>query len=156
MTITYSACVCVCVDFCTQHAIRMSRIIACSHSGYTVFFHVISWWSRFWKKSYWIWNACFDFLYSFCLEHFSFEEEVSKIWSKLYIGLHLKYPLFFPDFNEIWIFSEYFRKILNSQISWKSVKWEPSCSMQTDGRPDIKKQIIVFRNFATAPQNCYL
>ena len=23
----------------------------------------------------------------------------------MYIGLHVKYPLFFPDFNETWIFS---------------------------------------------------
>ena len=30
-----------------------------------------------------------------------------------YIGLHLKYPLFFFDFNETWIFSIYFKKSSN-------------------------------------------
>jgi hypothetical protein len=31
-------------------------------------------------------------------------------------------------------FHERFRKILKYQISWKSVQWEPSCSMRKDGR----------------------
>jgi len=51
-----------------------------------------------------------------------------------YICLHVKYPLFLSDFNEIWIFWKDFRKIIKYQISWKSVQREPSCSTQTDGR----------------------
>ena len=35
---------------------------------------------------------------------------------KMYIGLHVKYPLFLSDFNKILIFSTYFRKILKYQI----------------------------------------
>jgi len=36
---------------------------------------------------------------------------MNEIWSKAYIGLHVKYPLFLPDFNEISVFSTLFRKI---------------------------------------------
>jgi hypothetical protein len=71
---------------------------------------------------------------------------------KMYIGLHVKYPLFLSDFSETWIFSTDFRKIFKCQVSWKSVQWEPSCSMQTDGRKDMKNLIVVFRNVANAPE----
>ena len=35
------------------------------------------------------------------------------MWSKMYIGLHVKYTLFLSDFNETWIFLLDFRNILN-------------------------------------------
>ena len=38
----------------------------------------------------------------FCLKILS---ELSEILSKVYIGLHVKYPILFSDFKEIWIFS---------------------------------------------------
>jgi len=63
------------------------------------------------------------------------------------------YPLFFPDFIETWIFSTSFPKTLKYQISWKSVQWEPSFSMRTDGRRDMTKLIVTFRNFANASKN---
>ena len=58
---------------------------------------------------------CFDFLYNFCLKHFSFYEELSEILSKMYIGLYVKYRLLLSDFNETWIFLDAFSK--NMQIS---------------------------------------
>jgi hypothetical protein len=92
-----------------------------------------------------------------CLKHFLFQEEFCEILS--YIGLEVKYPLFLSDFDETWIFSTYFRKILKYQISWKSVKWEPSGSMRADARTDIRtcvtKIIIAFRSFANAPKNWF-
>jgi hypothetical protein len=42
-----------------------------------------------------------------------------------------------------------FRKKLKYQVSSKFVQWEPSCSMRTDGRTDMKL-IVSFRNFASA------
>ena len=77
---------------------------------------------------------------------------MSEIWSKLYIGLHIKYHLFLSDLNGTRIFSTDFRKLLKHQISWKSVQWEPICSMRTDRRTDMTKLIFTFRNFAVAPK----
>ena len=48
---------------------------------------------------------CFGFPYNFCLKYVSLYEELSEIWSKLYIGPHVNYRLLFlSDFNETWIF----------------------------------------------------
>ena len=49
---------------------------------------------------------------------------------------YIKYPLLLPDINEPWIFSTDFQKILKYQISWKSIQWEQSCFMWTEGRSD--------------------
>jgi hypothetical protein len=48
--------------------------------------------------------------------------------------LHVQYLYILSNFNKPWILLTDFWKILNHQISWKSVQWEPSCSMwiQTD------------------------
>jgi len=42
---------------------------------------------------------------------------------KMCIGLHVKYPLFLPDFNETWIFWTVFRKVRRFQISRKSAQY---------------------------------
>jgi len=70
----------------------------------------------------------------------------------MYIGLHVKYPFFWSDFNETWILSTIFWKILECRISCKSVQWEPSCSVRSDGRTDMTKLIVAFHNFANAPK----
>jgi hypothetical protein len=58
---------------------------------------------------------------------------------KMYIGLHAKYPLFLSDFNENWLFSTDFRKILKYQNSLKSVQLEPRCAIRMGGRTDGQK-----------------
>jgi hypothetical protein len=40
-----------------------------------------------------------------------------------------------------------FRKVLKYQFLLKSVQWEPSFLMRTDGRTDVTKLIVAFRNF---------
>ena len=59
---------------------------------------------------------CFDFLYKFGLKHVSFYEEMSEIWSKMCIGLHVKYLLFLSDFNETWILLTNVWKIVKYRI----------------------------------------
>ena len=95
-----------------------------------------------------------DFLYQILSKNFSFKEELSKVWSKIFKGFHIKYSLFLSDFNETWIFSIDFRKILKYQISRKSVLWQLSYSTRTDGQSggwtDMKKLIVAFSNFVNA------
>lgn len=45
----------------------------------------------------------FYFVYKLCLTHFSFQQEVGNIWSYMYTGLRVKYPLLTSDFNDTWI-----------------------------------------------------
>ena len=94
---------------------------------------------------------CFDFLYNFCLKHFLFWADLREVLSQMYIGIHVKYSLFLPDFNESRIISRDFRKVLKYNISWKSVQWQPSCSMRKYGQTDMTKLLVAFRNFANAP-----
>jgi len=54
----------------------------------------------------------------------------------MYTGFHVKYPLCLSDFNESFIFSTHFRKILRYQTWWKSVLWEQICLMWTKKRTD--------------------
>ena len=47
-----------------------------------------------------------------------------------------KVPVILSYFNSNWIFSTDFQKIIKNQFPWKSVQWDMSCSMRTDGRSD--------------------
>jgi hypothetical protein len=118
-------------------------------SGCTAFFHNMSQTARFLEK---ILKKC---VFIFCIilsETFLILKIIQRdIIIKLHRSL-FKYLLFLSDFNETWIFSTDFRKILSYQISWKPVEWEPNCSMRLDRRIDITKLIVAFRNFAKAPK----
>jgi len=93
----------------------------------------------------------FWFPLQFCLKHFSFRDKFSKIFSYMYVGLHVKYTSFFSDFNETWIFLDGFFK--NTQIS-NFVKILPMRTQlfHADGQTDMTKLVVAFRSFAKAPK----
>jgi len=45
-------------------------------------------------------KCVFDLLHILSLQYLLFSEEVSAIRSDMYVGLHVKYPLFLSDFNK--------------------------------------------------------
>ena len=58
------------------------------------------------------------------------------------------------DFNEIWIFSTDFSNIMKYQMHDNPSNGSRVVSfIQTDGRRDMMKFIVTFRNFANAPTN---
>jgi len=67
------------------------------------------------------------------------------IIQKNYIGIHVNYPLFLPDFNETWIFSTDFWKILEYEILRKSIQSVPGCSMLTDRQNEANGLFAVLR-----------
>ena len=46
-----------------------------------------------------------------------------------------------------------YEKLSHIKFLRKSVEWEPSCFMRTEGRTDMKKLIVTFQNLAKAPKS---
>jgi hypothetical protein len=117
---------------------------------YNTFIYIISQTARFSKKKVIDNKTCFDFVRNVRMKHFSLSEEMSKTWSKMYIDIQVKYPLFLPDFNGTsYLLDRFFEKSSNTNFI-KSVQWEPSCSMRTDRQT---RRSFAFRNFANAPND---
>ena len=89
------------------------------------------------EKSYHIYYVCFGFLSATLAWNISHSmKNSSKILSWMYIGLRVKYPLLLSEFTETWFFLTDFQKIIRYKVLWKSVQWEPSCSMRTGRQTD--------------------
>jgi len=130
-----------------QHAICMRHIVICGLPHSTTFSTLCHKRHDFWTKKK-LQNIKVVFWISLqLLSHIFFiYEEMSEILSKMYIGLHVKYFLvqFQWNLNFLDISS---KKILKNQVSWKSVLWEPSCSVRTDGRTDGQTDRQTWRSY---------
>jgi hypothetical protein len=70
----------------------------------------------------------------------------------MYIRLHEKYPLFLYDFSETLIFIDRFSK--NPQMSnFMKIVLLGAELFHADGRTDVTKLIVAFRNFEKVPEN---
>jgi hypothetical protein len=74
----------------------------------------------------------------------------AKNWARYYKMYIVKYPFLLSDFNENWILSREFRKVIKYKIPWKSVQWEPSFSMQKGGHDEANSG---FAKFSNAPKH---
>jgi hypothetical protein len=64
---------------------------------------------------------------------------------KIYIGLHVKYPLSLSDFNDIWIFWTDFRQILKSQIFYENLS--SGKGVVAYRQADMTKLMVAFPQF---------
>jgi len=95
-------------------------------------------------------KMCFYFPCNFCLQHFSFQEEFSKLSSLMYTGLHLKYLLFLSDFKWAFNFLDRFSK--NNQISnFMKIRTVGADLFHADGQTGGYNKAN--RNFENAPKN---
>ena len=79
----YTTWVCVFVDLGMEYAMRKRHIIICGlPRSNNTFPHYLTKGKILEKKKGAKHKMCFDFLYNFCLKHFSFSEEMNEIWFK--------------------------------------------------------------------------
>ena len=133
ISITYSECVFVALGI--QRAKRTRHIIICGLRGSTVFFFTFSHkWQDF-LRNVLEHTKCVWFSLLLLSETFLILRKIHQDVIKMHrssCNLHVT----LTNLNETRISPTDFRKILEDHISWKSVWWEPSCSMWTKTETD--------------------
>ena len=140
----YTTCLCSCSPR-YQHAMRICHIIMWSALLCNIFPHYLINIMIFEKKllnlKCLFWVSLQPLSHIFCI--------LRRIdWN--IVNVHLsscKIPIFLSYFNDTWVFSTEFWKILKYQISWKPFQCKPCCSMRMDRHA---KLIVVFHHFANA------
>jgi hypothetical protein len=153
------ACVCVCARarVCSlSYLARNTRVPYCylwPAPLYNIFPHYLINGTIF-EKSYWA-KSVFCFSLQLLSETFLILRRIERDMIKMCNGLHVNYPLFLWDFNDTWNFSAFFSKINKKYHENPSRGRRGPCG-QTNGRADMTKLIVAFRNFANGPNNMIL
>jgi hypothetical protein len=85
-------------------------------------------------------NMCFDFLYDFCPKYISFQKQFSEVLTKMYIRIHVKYPLFLSFSMKL----ESSRQIFEKYSNIKFHKNPSSECGRTDTHSGMMKLIVAF------------
>jgi len=113
--------VCVCVALVIQHAMSICHVVICGLPYSTIFFpHYLKHGTIFGKKKMLL-NTKRVFWFSLQLlsQTFFILRRNERNMIKIFIGLHVKHPVFLSDFIETWIFWTIFRNILKYQVFMK-------------------------------------
>ena len=146
---------CVSVALPIQHGMRMSRIVICSLSGSTIFFHIISYTAQFSGKNLLTVKCLFWFSLQLLSETFLIVRRTQRdILIHVHKSLRVKQTFFLSHCKETCIFSTDFRKKKKKlNYSTKFHKIRPvgaelfHMDGQTDGHTDMKLAVTL-RNFA--------
>ena len=126
---------CVLVAFVTQHAKRMHRVLLSYMASPTLQqFSTLSHKIQVFRKIFVGHKMCIWIFFMTLCEAFLI---LRRNRQDMFINISrysCKVSLFLSDFNKTCIFWKEFRKILQYEFSRKSVQWEPSCSMRTEGQ----------------------
>jgi len=137
---------------------RLLRIVICGLQGCTIFFHTILQTARFPKKKLLTIKCVFFYSLQFCLKQtFLIRRRIERDMIKMYVGIHVKHPLFLSDF--LWNLNFLERFSTNTQIS-NFMKVRPVeaalflAERQTDRRRDRHDDANSrFSQFANAPKH---
>ena len=130
----------------------MRHIVICGLPGCTVFFHVISWTVRFSGGKLLNTKCVFRFSLQLRSETFLIIRRNERDMIEMYVGLHVKYPLFSSDCSETWILSTDFGT--NTQIQ-NFMEIRP-VGTEFCADVDVTKLRVAFRSYANATKKALL
>jgi hypothetical protein len=135
--IQHAKCMC-CITLSFVACLVLPRFSTLSHKQH-------GFWQKFIEHKMCILIFCTTFVWKTSQSRW-IQEDIINVYRS-----SCKVPIILVTFNQTWMFSTDFWKILTYQVSWKSVKWEPSCSTwmakQTHKQTDMTKLLVTYLLF---------